>query len=415
MAYMPFFTIQGKTPRERGADYGSQCRELIHGVLERYITFFNSGHAAVSWDDAREISKKFVPFIKAYSPELLEELEGVAEGSGASFDELLTLNSRSEAMTLVRRAKSDEEELDGCSSVAVLPQATADGHTILAQNWDTYTWQEYGTVILQVMKDDGADMMIVTEAGQLARYGMNQAGLALGVNSLHKTWNTKVFGVPSVFVRRKFLEQDRYVDAVNKIFGAESMLPMYYAAACGAGDAMGFEKLERGQLVLYPENGLISHSNHIKHPKYGYQVDALGGTLYRDRRILRHLAPKVGSITREDIIEAFKDHFGFPFSVCRHGDERRGEVRDEINEDDGLDVDGFAQVSAAGDRTHDEHEDENRGDALQGRDEDGPEKARGLGEFGRREAEKTAENETYENLLDEGSLQKRHGKAEDFA
>ena len=109
MAYMPFFTIQGKTPRERGADYGSQCRELIHelihGVLERYITFFNSGHAAVSWDDAREISKKFVPFIKAYSPELLEELEGVAEGSGASFDELLTLNSRSEAMTLVRRAK----------------------------------------------------------------------------------------------------------------------------------------------------------------------------------------------------------------------------------------------------------------------------------------------------------------------
>ena len=215
MAYMPFFTIQGKTPRERGADYGSQCRELIHGVLERYITFFNSGHAAVSWDDAREISKKFVPFIKAYSPELLEELEGVAEGSGASFDELLTLNSRSEAMTLVRRAKSDEEELDGCSSVAVLPEATADGHTILAQNWDTYTWQEYGTVILQVMKDDGADMMIVTEAGQLARYGMNQAGLALGVNSLHKTWNTKVFGVPSVFVRRKFLEQDRYVDAVD--------------------------------------------------------------------------------------------------------------------------------------------------------------------------------------------------------
>ena len=107
MAYMPFFTIQGKTPRERGADYGSQCRELIHGVLERYITFFNSGHAAVSWDDAREISKKFVPFIKAYSPELLEELEGVAEGSGASFDELLTLNSRSEAMTLVRREKSD--------------------------------------------------------------------------------------------------------------------------------------------------------------------------------------------------------------------------------------------------------------------------------------------------------------------
>ena len=325
MAYMPFFTIQGKTPRERGADYGSQCRELIHGVLERYITFFNSGHAAVSWDDAREISKKFVPFIKATRPSF-------SKSSRASRRLGRELRRAADAQLALRGydARAPREIRRGGARRLLERRGSARGdrrrHTILAQNWDTYTWQEYGTVILQVMKDDGADMMIVTEAGQLARYGMNQAGLALGVNSLHKTWNTKVFGVPSVFVRRKFLEQDRYVDAVNKIFGAESMLPMYYAAACGAGDAMGFEKLERGQLVLYPENGLISHSNHIKHPKYGYQVDALGGTLYRDRRILRHLAPKVGSITREDIIEAFKDHFGFPFSVCRHGDERKKEL-----------------------------------------------------------------------------------------
>ena len=67
-------------------------------------------------------------------------------------------------MTLVRRPPSDKEELDGCSSVAVLPDASANGHTILAQNWDTYTWQEYGTVILQILRDDGPDLMIVTEA-----------------------------------------------------------------------------------------------------------------------------------------------------------------------------------------------------------------------------------------------------------
>lgn len=326
MTFMPIFTVRGANHRERGLDYGTQCRELIKGVLERYSTFFNSGHAAVSWDDAKEISKEFLPFIRAYSPELLEELEGMAEGAGVSFDDLLTLNSRSEAMTLVKRAPSDEEELDGCSSVAVLPDATEDGHTVLAQNWDTYTWQEYGTIILQVLRDDGPDLMIVTEAGQLARYGLNQAGIALGVNSLHKTYNSEVYGVPSVFTRRKFLEQDRYVDAVNQIFGAGSMLPMYYVAAYGGGDAMGFEKLKEGQLVLYPEDGLIAHSNHIRHPKYGYQVDALGGTLYRDRRILKHLKPKVGSITKEDIKEAFKDHFGYPFCVCRHGDERKKEL-----------------------------------------------------------------------------------------
>ena len=323
---MPVFTIRGKNHRERGVDYGVQCKELIQGVLERYIRFFNGGHTAVSWDEAKVISKEFLPFIHSYSPELLDELEGIAQGADVEFDDLLTLNSRSEAMTLVRRPPSDKEELDGCSSVAVLPDASANGHTILAQNWDTYTWQEYGTVILQILRDDGPDLMIVTEAGQLARYGMNQAGIALGVNSLQKTYNPEVFGIPSVFIRRKFLEQDRYVDAVNQIFGAESMLPMYYVAAYCGGDAMGFEKLKDGQLVLYPENGLIAHSNHIRHPHYAYQVDALGGTLYRDRRILKHLQPKAGAVTMEDIKDAFKDHFGYPFSVCRHGDSRKTEL-----------------------------------------------------------------------------------------
>ena len=60
--------------------------------------------------------------------------------------------------------------------------------------------------------------------------------------------------------------------------GAESTkFPMYYmwSAYCG-GDAIGFEKLKDGQLVLYPENGLIAHSNHIRHPHYAYQVRCTG-------------------------------------------------------------------------------------------------------------------------------------------
>ena len=106
---MPVFTIRGKNHRERGVDYGVQCKELIQGVLERYIRFFNGGHTAVSWDEAKVISKEFLPFIRSYSPELLDELEGIAQGADVEFADLLTLNSRSEAMTLVRRPPSDKE------------------------------------------------------------------------------------------------------------------------------------------------------------------------------------------------------------------------------------------------------------------------------------------------------------------
>lgn len=85
---MPVFTIRGKNHRERGVDYGVQCKELIQGVLERYIRFFNGGHTAVSWDEAKVISKEFLPFIHSYSPELLDELEGIAQGADVEFDEI---------------------------------------------------------------------------------------------------------------------------------------------------------------------------------------------------------------------------------------------------------------------------------------------------------------------------------------
>ena len=50
---MPVFTIRGKNHRERGVDYGVQCKELIQGVLERYIR---------SKSDIQRISS-FYPFL----------------------------------------------------------------------------------------------------------------------------------------------------------------------------------------------------------------------------------------------------------------------------------------------------------------------------------------------------------------
>lgn len=118
--------------------------------------------------------------------------------------------------------------------------------------------------MLQVLQEsDAPDMMIVTEAEQLARYGINQAGICLGVNRLHRVHNKKIYGVPSVFMRRTIIQQDCYADAVNKLFDAEGMLPLYYLIGCADGDAMGFEVLKDGNLVLYPDGGLIVHSNHI--------------------------------------------------------------------------------------------------------------------------------------------------------
>ena len=53
---------------------------------------------------------------------------------------------------------------------------------------------------------------------------------------------------------------------------------------------------------------LIAHSNHIRHPHYAYQVDALGELIMTGKK---HLQPKAGAVTMEDIKDALDDHFGY--------------------------------------------------------------------------------------------------------
>ena len=324
MKSIPKYIITGKTPEERGLSYGSQCRDLINDTIGRYKEWFATGHSGVSWDTAKKISEGFIINIEKFAPDLLEELRGVARGANADFLDILTVNSRAEALTLVKKQK-EEGDTDGCSSALVLPEASANGHTFLAQNWDLYDWGGEGAVLLEIIREDGPDILTLTEAGQLARYGINQAGIAIAVNGLHIVKNTELVGVPSPFIRRKFLMQDRWIDAINVFFSTEYMIPLYYCGAYCGGDAMGFECVPEGVMVLYPKDGMIIHSNHIIHHDWQYQREGLGGTLYRNRRIEKHLKPLTGNITMENVKSAFSDHFGYPQSVCRHGDPRKKE------------------------------------------------------------------------------------------
>jgi len=95
MSGYPFLTLTG-TARERGYQYGSQVPELIKKNIAFYRTMFEG--FGVPWETAGKISKKFEPFIRDYYPEALEEIAGVAEGANLSYEDILTINCRSEIL-----------------------------------------------------------------------------------------------------------------------------------------------------------------------------------------------------------------------------------------------------------------------------------------------------------------------------
>src|SRR5438552_17039613 len=72
-------TISGK-PRTRGKQYGRQFTDDIHAFLEKEIYRACAGHA--SHDALLRYAGQCVRAIKEYSPAILDEMEGMAEGTG---------------------------------------------------------------------------------------------------------------------------------------------------------------------------------------------------------------------------------------------------------------------------------------------------------------------------------------------
>ena len=73
---------------------------------------------------------------------------------------------------------------------------------------------------------------------------------------------------------------------------------------------------------LYPEDGLITHSNHFLHPAAQAKlrdtnVATSPDSLFRHRRVRALLAEKLGALTLDDLREALFDDYGTPYSVCR--------------------------------------------------------------------------------------------------
>lgn len=157
MSGYPFLTLTG-TARERGYQYGSQVPELIKKNIAFYRTMFEG--FGVPWETAGKISKKFEPFIRDYYPEALEEISGVAEGANLSYEDILTINCRSEILF----AKPD-----GCTTFGILPEQSCDGHTYLGQTWDWLKPARDTTVILEVHVEGQPKILIAVECRHYRR------------------------------------------------------------------------------------------------------------------------------------------------------------------------------------------------------------------------------------------------------
>jgi isopenicillin-N N-acyltransferase-like protein len=306
---MPIILVEGE-PRERGRQHGELAQDQIGLSVERYMERF--GHySKLSPGEARSRAAEFAPIIAAYDSEILEEIEGIAEGAGFTKEDLLAVNCRSEVMF-------GTISLTECTSFGLQPNVTANGHTYVGQNWDWAPDIKETLILLVVNQEPKPSVVLLDEAGMVGRMGLNSAGIGLSTNTLIS--EQRQMGVPYNILLRGILNQVTMADAIGALVRPKRAISANYLIVHGNGQALDIEASPIHIDHISPRDGVITHGNHFTGSRLSgrdLSLERFPDSLYRDCRLRDSLERHSPAITEEDIKEALRDSFGNPDAICR--------------------------------------------------------------------------------------------------
>ena len=302
----PEITASG-SPYEIGQQIGEAARDKIRGfsaiALDRVNKTIN-----ISPEKALAIARASAESAEQYAPHLLEELRGMSAASGVSLDDLMILQVRNQFTS---------ESDSGCTSFAVHARSCAQGHTIVAQNWDNDPELDKFTVVLTRRPIDKPALMNVTQAGLIAYIGFNNEGIGACVNTLPAP--SRPVGVPHYFILRTIYEKCCLEDALETVQHAERAIPANIILSTPQGPA-NLEITMNAVHVLRDEK-LVTHTNHCLHPELVEINDHFPELIEsgpRKSRIDSLLGTENSTIAIDHMKMALRDHSGYPQSICRH-------------------------------------------------------------------------------------------------
>jgi isopenicillin-N N-acyltransferase-like protein len=315
-------------PRERGRAYGEQARDRVHLSVDAYREVFAT-EAGWDWPTVRAHAREYALPIKRFDPRYLDEIDGIAEGAGLDQEDVLAINVRTEIMfaAKARQAADPSRRVGECTAFAVTPDRSADGHTLVGQNWDWLLHAEDTVVVLEAEQDDGPDYVTVVEAGLLAKTGMNSSGIGLVTNALASDADAGVPGVPYHVALRAVLDAETISDAYAALQGGYRSSSANYLVAHRDGLAVDIEGApgDFDRLYLtFPSHGVLLHANHFLSPRFtGRDVGlwVMPDSPFRLEQIGTAVAGD-GPLSLDTFRLALADHANFPSGVCCHPDTR---------------------------------------------------------------------------------------------
>lgn len=326
---------------ERGYRHGVDARLRIAGSIRCYAALFAS--CGIDWLTAQSKARAYRELIAGLG-EVYDEIDGIAAGSGFLVDEILALNCRTEILppTFLSAAEvaSDDafarnraigfRDLSECTSFAVSGSRCADGSTRIGQNWDWIGFQRANMVILRTKgRTHAPDFMTLTEAGMVAKIGVNANGLAIGLNILRADNDRQTLGIPVHIFQRLALDFNR----VDELLTLAQSLRFSSSSNAIVGDSLGrigaLEYSPNGVALIEGDQGVVAHTNHFCDPMLARYQASLADTLTTEPRLARaqqHLIGWPDRVTTRNMTTLLRDETGHAGAgklgaICRWPDE----------------------------------------------------------------------------------------------
>lgn len=273
-------TLTG-SPYQRGYTHGKALKPQIHKVVELWKRNIRSNF---SMDADRFVSQfmkstDFLPAIRQWTPELLDEVKGISDGAEIDFNTIFLYQTVDEVwlnghdVVNPNEQTNSNEAQEHCSAVGI--QKHGSSPAVARQTMDIEPfYQGYQTVLHIKYDTSDLEALVLTAAGMIGLTGMNSHAIGVNANTLAQLERAPR-GVPANFIVRKLLSQETKTAAVALLHQIPHASGQNYMISdpggisdfeCSAKRVLEYTDPKTPLAIFHTNHPLLSNEEHPRNP-----------------------------------------------------------------------------------------------------------------------------------------------------
>ncbi|MFA6449460.1 MAG: C45 family peptidase [bacterium] len=270
------------TPYEMGLQQGTLFKEEIRDVYKIYLNdliykkwikeYAILKGAQEAYANPKKSMAKFAKTIEStIPPEYIEEMKGLAEGSGLTYEDVLNMSAHVDYFAMLM-----------CSTFVATGKATTDGKLIQARNLDWASGglkelDKYSTVFVMKPSKGHSFVSIIYPGIVGALTAVNDAGLTVELNFSMAKENGKI-GMPALIIVRYIAQNAGTLDEAEKLLREIPRIAGYNIMLTDnkTNDARLVEITSKtvGVRNLNPDGTLVTTNHFTTNELFGQNIEA---------------------------------------------------------------------------------------------------------------------------------------------